>query len=147
MLPHSSTGIDRRSSLATGGCYPRALGGDCERDEDERRQADGCEVDPRRPGDASNSVENERCSRTTRHSTPTAPLVPSQPSTDGSNRATPPDSTHQCRLGPPLALVGRCCRRETTGSRSTRTVDNDSSERSDRNARTLEADRDGARRP
>ncbi|PLK20879.1 hypothetical protein CYV19_07320 [Natronobacterium gregoryi SP2] len=29
-------------------------------------------------------------------------LVPSQPSTDGSNRATPPDSTHQCRLGPPL---------------------------------------------
>ncbi|PLK18667.1 hypothetical protein CYV19_17540 [Natronobacterium gregoryi SP2] len=30
-------------------------------------------------------------------------LVPSQPSTDGSNRATPPDSTHQFRLGPPLA--------------------------------------------
>ncbi|PLK21644.1 hypothetical protein CYV19_03540 [Natronobacterium gregoryi SP2] len=29
-------------------------------------------------------------------------LVPSQPSTDGSNRATPPDSTHQFRLGPPL---------------------------------------------
>ncbi|PLK19599.1 hypothetical protein CYV19_13800 [Natronobacterium gregoryi SP2] len=35
---------------------------------------------------------------------PTVPveLVPSQPSTDGSNRATPPDSTHQFRLGPPL---------------------------------------------
>ncbi|SFJ14351.1 hypothetical protein SAMN05443661_11565 [Natronobacterium gregoryi] len=32
----------------------------------------------------------------------TEPLVPSQPSTDGSNRATPPDSTPQCRLGPPL---------------------------------------------
>ncbi|PLK21629.1 hypothetical protein CYV19_03455 [Natronobacterium gregoryi SP2] len=32
------------------------------------------------------------------------PLVPSQPSTDGSNRATPPDSTHQFRLGPPLEI-------------------------------------------
>ncbi|PLK20294.1 hypothetical protein CYV19_10025 [Natronobacterium gregoryi SP2] len=31
-------------------------------------------------------------------------LVPSQPSTDGSNRATPPDSTYQFRLGPPLVL-------------------------------------------
>ncbi|SFI73321.1 hypothetical protein SAMN05443661_104110 [Natronobacterium gregoryi] len=31
-------------------------------------------------------------------------LVPSQPSTDGSNRATPPDSTHQFRLGPPLVV-------------------------------------------
>ncbi|PLK20617.1 hypothetical protein CYV19_08410 [Natronobacterium gregoryi SP2] len=30
-------------------------------------------------------------------------LVPSKPSTDGSNRATPPDSTHQFRLDPPLA--------------------------------------------
>ncbi|PLK21465.1 hypothetical protein CYV19_03985 [Natronobacterium gregoryi SP2] len=29
-------------------------------------------------------------------------LVPSQPSTDGSNRATPPGSTHQFRLGTPL---------------------------------------------
>ncbi|PLK21402.1 hypothetical protein CYV19_05035 [Natronobacterium gregoryi SP2] len=36
----------------------------------------------------------------------TAPeLVPSQPSTDGSNRATPPDSTHQFRLGPPLVAA------------------------------------------
>ncbi|PLK19165.1 hypothetical protein CYV19_16350 [Natronobacterium gregoryi SP2] len=38
-------------------------------------------------------------------------LVPSQPSTDGSNRATPPDSTHQCRLGPPLepSCETDCC--------------------------------------
>ncbi|PLK22143.1 hypothetical protein CYV19_00250 [Natronobacterium gregoryi SP2] len=42
-------------------------------------------------------------------------LVPSQPSTDGSNRATPPDSTHQFRLGPPLgAGYGRYCRKEVT---------------------------------
>ncbi|PLK19995.1 hypothetical protein CYV19_11795 [Natronobacterium gregoryi SP2] len=31
-------------------------------------------------------------------------LVPSQPSTDGPNRATPPDSAHQFRLGPPLVF-------------------------------------------
>ncbi|SFI60242.1 hypothetical protein SAMN05443661_102119 [Natronobacterium gregoryi] len=35
------------------------------------------------------------------------PLVLSQPSTDGSDRATPPDSTHQFRLGPPLEPLQR----------------------------------------
>ncbi|PLK22078.1 hypothetical protein CYV19_01420 [Natronobacterium gregoryi SP2] len=53
-----------------------------------------------------------RSSGFTQQSTLGGVLVPSQPSTDGSNRATPPDSTHQFRLGPPL-VVGHAC---TAGS-------------------------------